>query len=134
MTLRSWVCLTLSSGNDSRLILPKCHVGMGSAKMCLPFGSHASHPSFHGFLVHTACPVGPYSALLSALSSRSLAASFPPVLKAMNYVSQPALFVLAQKIEFYQLGSVSKLQGKAYFWSCSAGLLCNSGKSLIKIS
>lgn len=134
MTLRSWVCLTLSSGNDSGLILPKCHVGMGRAKMSALWLSCVSSQFPWVLSPHHLSSVGRCSALLSSLSSRSLAASFPPILRAMNYVPQPALFVLAQKIEFYQLGSVSKLQGKAYFWSCSAGLPCNSGKSLIKIS
>lgn len=35
--------------------------------------------------------------------------SFPPILKIVDYVFEPALFILAQKIEFYQLGSVSKI-------------------------
>lgn len=38
--------------------------------------------------------------------------SFPPILKIVNYVPEPALFILAQKIEFYQLGSVSKISMK----------------------
>lgn len=119
--------MTLSSGNGS--ILHNIHIGMGRAKKCLPFALYVSCLSFPVFLLL----VGLCDTLLSS-QAESCCSAFPPILKTMKYVSQPALFVLAQKTEFYQLGSVSKLQGKAYFWSCSAGLLCNSGKSLIKVS
>lgn len=64
------------------------------------------------YLFHADCPCLPLRCSPVLQCKGFCSSSFPPILKTDNHVSEPALFILAQKIEFYQLGSVSEIARK----------------------
>lgn len=78
-----------------------------------PFGSLCISGQFLWSFSQSVLPVPVCPVMLSCpLKQAFCCSSFPPILKIVNYVSEPALVILAQKFEFYQLGSVSKIAMK----------------------
>lgn len=149
LTWRSWFFLTLPSRSGLAVIFHRIPVGweeqrrrvcpVNPACWFLLFWSfelsgHLLPVSLVLHLVQADCP------LCALWCSPVLQADFFAVLHFLQYwklltmsLSLPCLYWL-RRLSFISLDLCQKLQRKACFWWCSAGLLHYSRKSLIKVS